>query len=91
MYEKIVKVCNPTGLHARPAADFVALASKYKSNIKLIRLDQPNKIANAKSIIFVLSLAIRKDHELKIQADGEDAQEAVDHLVKLVESGFGEI
>lgn len=91
MKEIIVKVVNPTGLHARPAAAFVDLAATFKSNIKLTRLDQPTKVANAKSMIFVLSLAIRKDHELRIQADGEDEQKAIEELSKLVKDGFGEI
>ncbi len=91
MYSKQVTVKNPSGLHARPGSDFVNLAAKFNSNIKVFKIDQPNKVANAKSIIFVLSLGIKKDTVIEIKAEGLDEIKAVDALVELVESGFGEL
>lgn len=90
MYKKQIQITNPSGLHARPGSDFVNLAKKFESKIKLFRLDKPEKIANAKSIVFVLSLGIKKDMVIEIQADGADEKEAVEELVAFVEGGLGE-
>lgn len=90
MYKKQVQITNPSGLHARPGSDFVNLAKKFESKIKLFRLDKPEKIANAKSIVFVLSLGIKKDMVIEIQAEGPDQTEAVDQLIAFVEGGLGE-
>lgn len=91
MIKRQVLVKNPSGLHARPGSDFVNLASKFNSNIKVFKVDQPNKVANAKSIIFVLSLGIKRDTTIEISAEGVDEERAVEALVQLVESGFGEL
>jgi phosphocarrier protein HPr len=90
MYKKQIQITNPSGLHARPGSDFVNLAKKFESTIKLFRLDKPEKIANAKSIVFVLSLGIKKDMVIEIQATGTDEKEAVEELVAFVEGGLGE-
>jgi galactitol PTS system EIIA component len=74
------------GLHARPATIFVKLAKEYKSNINVYCEDRK---ANAKSIINVLSLGADNGSEITIQADGEDAQQALKALQELVESNFG--
>ncbi|HOK13787.1 MAG TPA: HPr family phosphocarrier protein [Candidatus Kapabacteria bacterium] len=88
MVEKLVKVVNRSGIHTRPAASIVKLASKFKSEIYLIR----DKFAiNGKSIIGVMTLAAEQGSEIKVRAEGPDEQEAVDEIVKLFESGFGEI
>jgi phosphocarrier protein HPr len=91
MYKKTIQIKNESGLHARPGSDFVALAGKFSSSVKVSKLDQPNKVANAKSIIFVLSLGIKKDTIIEISAEGPDEVEAVDQLIALVEGGFGEL
>ena len=91
MTKRQILVKNPSGLHARPGSDFVNLASKFNSNIKVFKVDQPNKIANAKSIIFVLSLGIKKDTLIEISAEGVDEEKAVEALAQLVENGFGEL
>ena len=89
MYKKNVTVINESGLHARPAADFVGRAGVFLSTISISKLGNPI-VANAKSIVFVLSLGIKKGDSLEISADGVDEKEAVDSLVALIESGFGE-
>ncbi len=85
--EKTVVIDNKYGLHARPAMQFVELATKFASDISLIRDD---KVADAKSIMEVLMLAAEKGSELKIRADGGDAEGAVDALWRLVASKFDE-
>ena len=89
MYKKSVTVVNESGLHARPAADFVGKAGTFLSSISISKLGNPI-VANAKSIVFVLSLGIQKGDSLEISADGSDEKEAVDSLIALIESGFGE-
>ena len=87
MYIKETILKNESGLHARPAATFVALANTFESKITIQRVDesQPNK-TNAKSILMVLAQGILKDTRIRICAEGFDEKEAVDQLIKLVET-----
>ncbi len=85
MYVKKAVITNRTGLHARPAAEFVAAAGKFKSRITLKRMDN-NKEANVKSIVFVLSLSLAQGTQVEISAIGEDEVEAVDTLANLLET-----
>ena len=87
MITKNVIVTNKTGMHARPASLFVKTATKFKSNITIQNED---KKGNAKELISILILAISCGTEVTITADGEDEKEAVDTLVELIESKFGE-
>ncbi len=87
MYSKKTVVQNKTGLHARPASDFVAAAKKYKSKLTIKTSEEE---ANAKSIILLLSLGVSAGTEVEICADGEDEAEAVEALVSLIDSKFGE-
>jgi phosphocarrier protein len=87
MYSKKTVVQNKTGLHARPASDFVAAAKNYKSKLTIKTSEEE---ANAKSIILLLSLGVSAGTEVEICADGEDEVEAVEALVSLIDSKFGE-
>lgn len=89
MYSKKVTIQNKTGLHARPASDFIGCASKFKSKIVIKKLSDDEE-ANAKSIVMVLSLALGQGEEVEITAKGEDEVEAVDSLVALINTKFGE-
>ncbi|MGF1614754.1 MAG: HPr family phosphocarrier protein [Gammaproteobacteria bacterium] len=82
-----VTVVNKLGLHARAAAKFVTLASRYQSDIRLLR---DGREVNAKSIMGVMMLAASRGTALQIHATGEDAQEAVHALQELVQARFGE-
>ena len=90
MYSRSVKLVNKTGLHARPASQFVNEAKNFESQITVKKVGTDTEPLNAKSIILLLTLAIGFGTEIEIAADGEDEVQAVDALVKLVESGFGE-
>ncbi|HEY0657363.1 MAG TPA: HPr family phosphocarrier protein [Pyrinomonadaceae bacterium] len=90
MLEAQVKVINQLGLHARAAAQLVRLAAKFKSRIILIRQDNA-VIADAKSILSVLTLAAAKGTELKLEVEGSDEQTALQSTVELFASGFGEL
>tara|TARA_B100000965_G_scaffold340130_1_gene308139 strand:- start:346 stop:609 length:264 start_codon:yes stop_codon:yes gene_type:complete len=85
--EKTTKLLNKSGLHARPAALFIKTAADFKSDIEII---YNGERLNAKSIMNILSLALPIGAEITISALGEDAKEAVEALVNLVESKFGE-
>ncbi|MBO8162005.1 MAG: HPr family phosphocarrier protein [Thermosipho sp. (in: Bacteria)] len=83
MIQKTVEILNRTGLHARPAAKFVEKASKFKSKITI---EKDGKKADAKSILSVLGLGVGKGSKIKITAEGEDEQQAVEQLVELLNS-----
>jgi phosphotransferase system HPr (HPr) family protein len=85
-----IKVSHPAGLHARPASLFVQTANKFGCDIEVKNLTDESDIANAKSILTVLTLGVMQDHEIEITAEGEDAEEAVAALKELIESNFGE-
>lgn len=87
--EATVKVTNQVGLHARPAAAFVRKAKEYESAIQIVNLTRDGEPADAKSPLQVIKAAVAKDHEVRISAEGVDAQEAVAALVDLVETELG--
>jgi phosphocarrier protein len=82
-----VTVVNQLGLHARAAARFVHLATRFESHI---RVSREAKVMDGKSIMGILLLAAARGTTITITAEGRDEQAAVEALVKLVEAGFGE-
>jgi phosphocarrier protein len=86
--EKSVRIRNAMGLHVRPATALSKLAQKYQARIELIKEGQR---VDAKSCIDLLTLAAIEGTSLLIQASGSDAQQAVDDVARLIESGFGEV
>ncbi len=91
MYSKSVVVRNPSGLHARPASEFVAKAKGFQSKISIRRPGDDSFLGNAKSIIIMLSMGVAQGDAVEIMADGPDEQQAVEALTGLIASGFGEI
>lgn len=85
--EKTVTIKNASGLHARPAGMFVKKASEFKSTVEIKAKD---KVVNAKSIMGIMSLGLGQGDTVTIMASGDDAENAINSLVELVESGFGE-
>lgn len=90
MIHREVTVHNATGLHARPAAEFVALAKTFVSQVTLQKAGTGRKPVSAKSILLVLAEGCGAGTRVDIAAEGADEAEAVDRLVQLIESGFGE-
>ena len=86
-HERTVQIRNKFGLHARPAAEFVKLANQYKAEIMVRKFDLE---VNGKSIMGMMMLAAEFGVEITIRAAGDDAEQAVADLSKLVEKGFGE-
>lgn len=81
-------IINDEGLHARPAALFVNVASSMKSNIKIIKNDNLSKEYAGKSIISIMAMAAAKGDQITIIAEGEDEELAISKLQALVEGGF---
>ena len=86
--ERIVEISNRYGLHARPAAEFVKLANRFRSDI-LVRKEDVE--VNGKSIMGMMMLAAEQGARIAIRASGDDAADAVTRLAALVENGFGEV
>ncbi len=87
MPEREVKILNKIGVHARPAAEIVKTAGKFKSNITIVRDDLE---VNAKSIMGVMMLAAESGATVILRATGEDAEAAVDALAGVIAAKFGE-
>lgn len=90
MVTKRVTIVNKLGLHARAAAQLVRLAGGFDSKIRLIRPDS-KVIADAKSILSVLTLAAAMGVVLEVEAEGVDEDSAMDAVEKLFAEGFGEL
>ena len=90
MYTRKTTIINKTGIHARPASDFVKLAETFSSDITIKNLSNGSD-GNAKSIINVLLMELIKGCEIELSAEGDDEQLAVDKLIELVDSGFGDL
>jgi len=87
MKTREVVITNSSGLHARPATFFIQKANCYKCTIYI---EKDDRKINAKSLLGVLSLGIAKGMTIKLIADGQDEDMALDGLVSLVNSGFNE-
>ena len=88
MSEREARIVNPLGMHARPAAEFVKTANRFRSQVSVRRGDLT---VNGKSIMGMMMLAAERGSTLLIAADGEDASEALDALCGLVAAGFNEM
>ena len=87
MTERELQIVNKNGLHARPAAEIVKLASRFLSEITMVRDDLE---VNGKSIMGVMMLAAEYGSTLVVRADGPDADQAVTAIAELVARKFGE-
>jgi phosphotransferase system HPr (HPr) family protein len=89
--ERILSIEHPAGLHLRPAALFVRTANRFTSAITLQNLNRDGTPAvDAKSMLGVMQAAVSQGHQVRLQAEGADAAEAVSTLAELVESNFAE-
>ncbi|MFW5856705.1 MAG: HPr family phosphocarrier protein [Planctomycetota bacterium] len=87
MPEQTVTLNNAYGLHARPATLFVETSNRFVSDVLVVRDGQE---VNGKSIMGIMMLGAENGATLTIRTTGEDADKALEALVTLVESGFGE-
>ena len=87
MAERSVQVLNKNGLHARPAAEIVRAATRFKSDITIVRDDLE---VNGKSIMGVMMLAAECGSTLTLRASGPDADAALGAIADLIAAKFGE-
>ncbi|SMO66855.1 HPr family phosphocarrier protein [Fodinibius sediminis] len=88
MIKEKVTIVNDAGLHARPAAALVKLASKYDSDFFIHMYGYK---VNGKSILGVMTLAAEQGAELELEIEGKDEEEAAEAIIDLINSGFGEV
>jgi phosphocarrier protein len=86
-----VRIKNPTGLHLRPAGEFYDAAVRFGSKVMVEKVSENKLIsANAKSVLSILGACIKSGDEITIICDGEDEEEALREMVRIVEDGLGE-
>ncbi len=87
MIKKTAKIVNRLGLHARPSAMLVTVATRFESEVFFTK----NGLrVNGKSIMGVMMLAAEQGSELTVEVDGPDETRAVEEIIKVIQSGFGE-
>lgn len=87
MVSQKVTIKNPTGLHLRPAGILCKESMQFTSHITFQFRDTT---ANAKSVLSVLGACIKSGDEIELFCEGEDEEEALAALVKIIEDGLGE-
>jgi phosphocarrier protein HPr len=90
MASREIVVSNTLGLHARPAMQFVDLANQFKSAVTVHKSGEEPASVDGKSVMQMITLAAGEGTPLRIEADGEDAETAVEKLAELFASKFGE-
>ncbi|HRX58338.1 MAG TPA: HPr family phosphocarrier protein [Eubacteriales bacterium] len=90
MITRQTTIVNASGLHARPASDFVRAAKAFSSKVTVKNLNTSGEAVSAKSILRLLAEGITQGTRIELSAEGEDEQSAVDTLTALIDSGFGE-
>ena len=88
LIERQARIVNPLGMHARPAAEFVKTASRFKS---AVQVSKDGLSVNGKSIMGVMMLAAERGSFFSIRVEGDDAEPAMEALLDLVAAGFNEM
>ena len=88
MAEVTIKIQHEAGLHARPLAQFVKTARRFDADIQVWNLTREKGPAAGNSPLKLMLLAISQGHEMRIEATGAEAEEAVNALSRLVENNF---
>ena len=90
MTEIVLTVNNPSGLHARPAKDFVEKVREFKSKVTIQNLSRPNSKEVPVSAFQLLQIGVRQGHEIRLRAEGEDETAVIAALEQLIKDNFGE-
>jgi phosphocarrier protein FPr len=85
-----LQVVNKSGLHARPANLLVETAAGFGSRITVENLDRGSRAVDAKSILLLLTAGVQRGHRIRLSADGEDEDQAIETLSDLIRGGLGE-
>jgi phosphocarrier protein HPr len=87
---KEISISNKLGLHARPAMQFVDVANQFTSRVTVFKGGEEPGEADGKSVMQMIILAATEGTPLRIEAEGEDAEQAIQKLVELIDGKFGE-
>ena len=87
MVSQKVRIINPSGLHLRPAGNLCKEALRYESKVELLFRDSE---ANAKSVLSILGACVKCGDEIEIVCNGEDEQEALSALRRVIAEGLGD-
>ena len=87
MIRRNITIVNEAGLHARPAASLVRLASKFESEF---HIHMYGYRVNGKSILGVMTLAAEQGAEMELEFEGPDEEKMAEAVSELIENGFGE-
>lgn len=85
-----ITIQHTSGLHARPAAQFVKMAASFPCSLTVRNITSNKLAANAKSVLSVLTQGVNKGHEIELVAEGDRAAEALAAIKELIDSNFGE-
>jgi phosphotransferase system HPr (HPr) family protein len=85
-----ITIQHASGLHARPAAQFVKMAASFPCSLTVRNITSNKLAANAKSVLSVLTQGVNKGHEIELVAEGDRAAEALAAIKELIDSNFGE-
>ena len=88
--EAVFMIRNEHGLHARPSAVLVNEVKKYNASVAVQNLDRDTQLVSAKSLMKIVELCVVKGHRLRFVASGEEAQQAIEGIGAVIESGLGE-
>lgn len=87
MVQQTITINNPAGLHMRPSGVLAKIANECKSNVTLVFGD---KRINAKSVLNIMSAAIKNGSEIIVECEGENEEEDLKTIIKSIEDGLGE-
>ena len=88
--EAVFVIKNEHGLHARPSAVLVNEVKKYNASVAVQNLDRNSQLVSAKSLMKIVALGVVKGTRLRFVATGDEAQQAIDGIGSVIESGLGE-
>lgn len=91
MIDKIIVIKNEKGIHARHASEIVNTTNKFKSKIKLMKIEGKFNVghkADAKSIMGIISMAMEKGSKILIEVNGIDERKALEYVSEILESNY---
>lgn len=88
--EAVFVIKNEHGLHTRPSAVLVNEVKKYNASVAVQNLDRNSQLVSAKSLMKIVALGVVKGTRLRFVATGDEAQQAIDGIGAVIESGLGE-
>jgi phosphocarrier protein FPr len=85
-----ITIRHEAGLHLRPLNDFLLTVNEYEADAQIRNMTTDSRWADARSSIEIILIAVEKDHEIELQAEGSDEKELIAAVENLIRSNFGE-